>query len=187
MPSQKDTPVTNLERALPPAARTHVRERRHGGPAQPNNAPAPDHFVAVIDRAHLRLYHLREPETGGAVQFELAEAFDFPAGHLGYTDRDTDQAGRFPGAQGRGGGGSIDERLPMQNEQERRLAADLAEHLERFLKDRPDATWDYAAGPGLHHAVLDNLSPGTRNRLGVAIVKELIHQTPIQLRSELGL
>jgi hypothetical protein len=187
MPSTRDTHITNLDRALPPAARTHVREQRHGGSAQPNNAPARDHFVAVIDRAHLRIYHLHTPETGGPVQFELADAFDFPAGHLGYTDRDTDQAGRFPGAVGRGGGGSIDERLPMQAEQERRLAADLAEHLERFLRAHPEATWDFAAGPGLHHAVLDNLSPPVRVRLGVAVVKELIHQTPVQLRSQLGL
>lgn len=178
--------LTNLDRALPPAERSRVRAERRGGSPQRAIAPPPDHFMAVIDRAHLRIYRVREPATGGSTQFELAEAFDLIAGHQQYTDRDTDQAGRFPGAQGRGGGGSIDERLPMQTEQERRLAAELAGHLQRFFGMHADATWDYAAGPAIHHAVLDRLPPAIRGRLGVTLVKELAHQTPAQLRAHLG-
>lgn len=173
--------LTNLDRGLPPAERSRVRAERHGG-----SAPPPDHFMAVIDRAHLRIYRVREPATRGSTQFELAEAFDLIAGHQQYTDRDTDQAGRFPGAQGRGGGGSIDERLPMQTEQERRLAAELAGHLQRFFGAHANATWDYAAGPTIHHAVLERLPPAVRSRLGVALVKELVYQTPAQLRTHLG-
>jgi hypothetical protein len=138
------TAAAHVERPLLPAGRSALAE-------------APDHFVAIIDRAHLRIYHLRDPENGGPVQFELAESFDFPAGHRGYLDRD------------------------------RWLAVELAEHLERFLREHPEATWDFAAGPGLHHSVLDDLSPSVRVRLGVAVVKELNHQTPAQLRSQLGL
>ena len=183
---RSETPVTNLERALPPAARTHVRDRRHGE-KRPAPAPgAPDHYVAVIDRAHLRIFRVHEPVGGGTVQFTLAESFDFPAAHLGYTDRDTDQAGRFPGAQGRGGGGSTDERLPMQSEQERRLTADLAAHLARFFQEHHRSTWDYVAGPAIYQTVLAGLPPAVRERLGVAIVKELIHHTPAQLRAHLG-
>lgn len=187
MPESKDTAVTNLERALPPAARRHVRDRRHGQ-EQPVPAPgAPDHYAAVIDRAHLRIFRMQEPAGGGTMQFELAESFDLPAGRRQYTDRDTDSAGRFPGAEGRGGGGSIDERLPMQSEQERRLVADLANFLARFFTEHQRATWDYAAGPGIHQAVLDRLSAPVRERLGVAVVKELVHHTPAELRAAFGL
>lgn len=187
MAKSKDAPPTNLETALPPAARTHVRDRRHGH-EQPALAPGnPDHHLAVIDRAHLRIFRVYEPVGGGTVQFELAESFDLPAGHRGYTDRDTDQAGRFPGAQGRGSGGSIDERLPMEAEEESRLAADLAGHLTRFFSEHHRSTWDYAAGPGLHQAVLDRLPPTVRARVGVAHIKELVHHTPAQLRAQLGL
>jgi hypothetical protein len=187
MSAQRDIHITNLERALPPAARTHVRDRRHGND-RPDPAPgAPDHYLAVIDRAHLRIYRVFEPVGGGSTQFDLAESFDLPGGHLGYTDRDTDQAGRFPGPQGRGGGGNIDERLPMQNEQERRLAEELADGLIRFFTEHYRSTWDFAAGPGLHQAVLDRLPEEIRNRVGLAVVKELPHQTPAQLRAHLGL
>lgn len=187
MPERKATPITELERALPPAARSHVRDRRHGHD-RPAPAPgSPDHYLAVIDRAHLRIFRLHEPVGGGSVQFDLVESFDLPAGHRGYTDRDTDAAGRFPGADGRGGGGSIDERLPMQTEEERRLAADLTAHLERFFTEHHRSTWDYAAGPGIHQAVLDRLPAAVRERLGVALVKELVHQSPAELRAQLGL
>lgn len=184
LPPQAVT-LTNLDRALSPQERHQARAARHGA-----NGGAvlviPDHFMVVIDRAHLRVYRVRELENSAPSQFELAESFDLPAGKQGYTDRDTDQAGRFAGsgAKGRkGGGGSIDERLPMKEEHERRLATELAEHLNRFLLAHPDATWDYAAGPALHRAVLDRLSAPSRSRLGIALVKELIHQSPAQLRA----
>jgi hypothetical protein len=183
-------PVTNLERALPPAERSRARAGRHGDNRQPGVAVPPDHYMAVVDRAHLRIYQVREPQGGGSTQFELAEAFDLIAGHQQYTDRDTDMAGRFPGGSGRqqtSGAGTIDERLPMQAEHERRVVGDLAGYLTRFFQEHPRATWDYAAGPGIHRAVLDRLPADVRGRVQVAITKELVHQTPAQLRTHLGL
>jgi hypothetical protein len=186
-------PVTNLDRGLLPAERSRVRAGRHGASRQSNGGDGsrpPEHYMAVIDRAHLRIYRVREPETGGSTQFELAQAFDLIAGHQQYTDRDSDMAGRFPGGGGRQlahGGGSIDERLPMQNEHQRRLVADLAGYLTQFFEARPGATWDFAAGPSLHHVVLERLPAKVRSRIEVTLVKELSHQTPAQLRAHLGL
>jgi hypothetical protein len=176
--------LNNLDRALPPAERRRARDRRQGSTRSREPLVIPDHFMAVVDRAHLRIY--RVDDLDGPPQFELAESHDLPAGQRHYTDRDTDQAGRFAGGGGRGrqgGGASIDERLPMRNEHERRLATELAGHLGRFLQEHGDATWDYAAGPAVHNAVLDRLPPAVRARLGLAIVKELVHQTPAQLRA----
>lgn len=184
-PLGKETPAaTNPDRAFPPAKHHRTRSVRTEADRMPKGTgPKPPlHFVAVLDRAHLHIYRLREDDEPARAQFELAESFELPAGREHYTDRDTDQAGRFRARIGPGGA-SIDERLPMQTEQERRLAAELADHLERFLVERSDATWDYSAGPGLHQAVLDRLSPSVRSRLEVALVKELVHQTPAQLRS----
>lgn len=183
-------PPTNLERALPPAARSQVRAARHGTKQSPGISAAPDHYMAVVDRAHLRIYLVRDPQWGGSTQFELAQAFDLIAGHQQYTDRDSDMAGRFPGGSGRAlasGGGTIDERLPMQNEHERRIIGDIADSLQRFLAAHPGATWDFAAGPAIHQPILDRLPKALRDRLGVALVKELVHQTPAQLRAHLGL
>jgi hypothetical protein len=178
--------LTNLDRALAPAERRQARAERTGRDRRPEDAEAsaPDHFIVVLGRAHLRIYAVRGGGRGARSQFELAESFDLHAGRQHYTGRDTDQAGRF---SARGPGGSIDERLPMQEEHERRLAAELAGHVAQFLAAHADAEWDYAAGPALHHAVLDRLPADVRARLAVALAKELVHQSPAELRIHFGL
>lgn len=182
-------PISNLDRALAPAERSRMREGHVRHNAQHGVAGPPDHYMAVIDRAHLRIYRVYTPRAGGSTQFELTESFDLAAGHQQYTDRDTDMAGRFPGGSGRqqgSGGGTIDERLPMQAEHERRLVAELAQHLTRFFTEHYRSTWDFAAGPGIHQAVLNRLPEPVRRRLEVTLVKELTHQTPAELRAHLG-
>jgi hypothetical protein len=144
--------------------------------------PPPEHYVVVLDRAHLNIYQVKDGDHATRVRFEPVEAMHLPAGRRHYTDRDSDQAGRF-GARIGPAGASIDERLPMQNEHERGLAADLAERLGRFLMEHDHATWDYAAGPALHRAVLDRLPPAARARLERALAKELVHQSPAELEA----
>ena len=73
-------------------------------------------------------------------------------------------------------GMSIDERLPMQEEEQRRQTKDLVETIETFLQPHPVATWDFAAGPEVHNAVLEALSPATRSRLHRALSKNLVNQ-----------
>jgi hypothetical protein len=176
---------TNLDRALSPSDRQQVRAIRREGNAEPESPPATlpaERFIAVLDRAHLRIYRVTDGDQSRRTHFELAESFDLPAGLQHYTDADTDQAGRF-GARGGPAGASIDERLPMKNEQKHRLAKELAKHLQQFLETRPQATWDYAAGPALHGAVLDRLSGDVRSRLDRALAKELVSHTPAELEA----
>lgn len=179
--------VSNLELTLPPGDKRRIRAARHaGGPSAALAAtPSPEHYVVVLDRAHLRIYHMREePGVLNEPQFELTESIDFPAGKRHYTDNDSDQAGRFNSmGQTRG---SIDERLPMQEEHQRRLLGDLAHFLNGFLSERPNARWDLAAGPALHHALLSALKPPVRVRLRQSVVKDLVHQSPAELRVHFG-
>lgn len=179
--------VSNLDHTLPPGAKRRIRaERQGGGPGQAvASIPAPEHFAVVLDRAHLRIYHMREePGVLNQTQFELTESIDFPAGKRHYTANDSDQAGRFSTmGQARG---SIDERLPMQEEHQRRILADLAHFLDGFLSERPNARWDLAAGPALHHALLSTLKPPVRARLRQSVVKDLVHQSPAELRTHFG-
>src|SRR5262249_54826780 len=116
---------------------------------------------------------------------EEVEALDFPAGRKAYTDRDTDMAGRFPGGQEVGGPSSmsIDERLPMQREENRRRARELAFILESFLEQRDEASWDFAAGPELNGAVLELLSPPVRRRLRRSVTKDLVNQRLDEVRA----
>ncbi|MBI2511449.1 MAG: host attachment protein [Opitutae bacterium] len=136
-------------------------------------------LVAVLNRASLRLFREDQPTGALGPHFTLIEAADFPEGHQPYTGNDSDFAGRF--SRGTGNGASIDERLPMQEEYERRNIAEIARELSRFLARHPGLAWDYAAGPGLHHAVLERLPAEQRARLDRAEIKDLTKIAPQEL------
>lgn len=156
-----------------------------------------EHYIVTLDQGHLRIYAERTSPEQLRPSLERVESMDFPAGREAYTDRDTDMAGRFqsskhqgaaPGAPGGNGVGrtgmSIDERLPMKNEANRRRAEQLAQEVEHFLASRPGASWDFAAGPELHRAVLERLSPPVRQRLRRAVAKDLVNQATSELRAQ---
>jgi hypothetical protein len=71
---------------------------------------------------------------------------------------------------------SIDERLPMQEEEERRQTRDLVQAIETFLQQHPAATWDFAAAPAVHNSVLERVSPPMRSRLRQSVAKDLVNQ-----------
>ncbi len=154
-----------------------------------------ENFIVTLDRGHLRIY-AEQREPGQTPRLDLVEAMDFPQGKKSYTANDSDVAGRFqsskqqtgaPGAPGGIMGGrtgmSIDERLPMKEEVERRNVRVIAEEVETFLKNRPDATWDFAAPPAVHNAVLENLSEETRARMRRALAKDLSNQSSEEVRA----
>lgn len=123
-----------------------------------------DHYIVTSDRGHLRIYAETRPPGQSSPGLAVVSAIDFPEGKYDYTDRDTDRAGRFPGAEGKSGGMSIDERLPMKREEERRTVRLIARELESFFATRPQATWDLAVAPTLYNAIAQTLSSGTRRR-----------------------
>ena len=152
-----------------------------------------EHYIVTLDAGHLRIYSEQREAGQFTPSLQQVEAMDFPAGRQNCTDRDTDMAGRFPSskrqAAGPGpilGGMSIDERLPMQREEERRRAKELAAELDAFFAGRPDATWDFAAGPELNGAVLELLSRGVRQRIKRSVTKDLVNQPTAGLRAYFG-
>lgn len=151
-----------------------------------------EHYIIVADQGHLRVFLRRRPTGQQTPSLQEVHAMDFPAGVRSYTDHDSDMAGRFQGSntQARGAGAptarmgmSIDERLPMQREEDRRGLENLVEAIDTFLQHQPDSTWDFAAGPALHHAVLDRLQPAMRQRLQRSVVKDLVHQPREELEA----
>lgn len=144
-----------------------------------------EHYVVTANQGHLRIFQRRQTPTQMTPAFDEVRAFDFPLGVAGATARDTDMAGRFQGARQQGNapgapiartGTSIDERLPMQREEHRRRIRDVAQALDSFFATRPGATWDFAAGPELHNAVLETVTPKTRAQLRRSVTKDLVHQ-----------
>ncbi len=154
-----------------------------------------ENFVVTVDRGHLRIY-AEHRAPGQTPRLDLVEAMDFPQGKKSYTANDTDVAGRFnsskhqsgaPGMPGGIMGGrsgmSIDERLPMKEEVERRNVKVIAEEVETFMRNRPNATWDFAAPPALHNAVIEALSEETRARMRRALAKDLANQSSEEVRA----
>lgn len=149
-----------------------------------------EHYVMTANQGHLRIFSRRQPPGQMTPAFDEIRAFDFPIGVKNYTDRETDMAGRFnsskhqmsaPGAPTARTGMSIDERLPMQREEQRRRIRDVAEMIDGFLSGKPAATWDFAAGPELHNAVLESVTPQTRRQLRQSVSKDLVHQPQTEL------
>lgn len=178
-------PASNLDRALPAGERAQARRGRQGKEGQSAPQPPPaEHFVVLADYASLRIFVEERAPGQRTPALRSLQTQLFPQGHENYSDRDTSQQGRFPNSGLRGGapGQGIDERLPMQREQERRLVSVVAAALGGFLRQHPNATWDFAAGPSLHRAVLDALEPRLRTNLRKALVKDLGKQPLSSLR-----
>lgn len=149
------------------------------------------HYIVIADHAHLRIFAEKKVLGQATPKLEEVYAMDFAQGKSSYTDNESDMAGRFQGSKQQGAspgspvartGMSIDERLPMQREVERRNLDDLARAIESFLAPRPDASWDFAAGPSSHNAVLERLAPQVRSRLRSSLPKDLVNQPITNLR-----
>lgn len=149
------------------------------------------HYLILADRAHLKIFSERSALGQTTPGLHEVHAMDFPEGRTPYTDNESDAAGRFnssnhqsraPGAPGARSGMSIDERLPMQREAERRHIENVSAAIDAFLSAAPNATWDFAAGPSSHNAILDKLSPANRARLRTSIAKDLVNQPLSGLR-----
>lgn len=141
-----------------------------------------DSIYVALDRSRLRVYREEIPlsPVEGREALKVVGSVDYPDGRTGYVGNETDVAGAFPPSGGHGH--SIDERLPLKEEHERRLATQLATSLEPVLQAYPHDTWHLAAGPGLLQPVLGRLSPSVRERLGRALEKNLAQLPAHELR-----
>jgi hypothetical protein len=151
-----------------------------------------EHYVVTADHGHLRIYAERKSPGQKTPALDQVEAMDFPQGKRSYVDRDTDMAGRFasskhqtpaPGSPTARTGMSIDERLPMQREESRRRAREIAAEIDAFLQQRPEASWDFAAGPELKGALLELVSQAVRRRLRRTLAKDLVNQRGEEVRA----
>lgn len=139
------------------------------------------HYILAFDRGHLRVYAETVVPGQSKPRLDIVEAMDFPAAKQNYTGNETDSAGRFPGSDGRTGGMSIDERLPLQGEELRREAGQIADQINQFFAERPQATWDLAAAPELYAAMIDDIAPDLRRRLKRVLSKDLVNHNPEDL------
>lgn len=144
-------------------------------------------FIITADRAHLRIYRYSQAPGQFTPSIQPVNALDFPEGKRSYSENDTDFAGRFQGSKGRPAGMSIDERLPMQEEQERRIADELASQIAAFMEKRPNSTWDLAAPASLRNELIEALPDSVQRRLDQVVSKDLVNVPPAELRAHFAL
>src|SRR5690349_8605427 len=104
-----------------------------------------EHYIVAADHGHLRVYIERHAPGQRSPGLEAVESMDFPLGKRSFADRETDMAGRFAGSNTQAAapgspmartGMSIDERLPMQREESRRRAREVAAQIDTFFRQR---------------------------------------------------
>jgi hypothetical protein len=137
-------------------------------------------FVVVLDRGHVRIYSEDQEPGWPKPVLRIEGAFDLVNGHASHTGRLAEKAGRFSGAHGPGG---APERLTMSEEEDRRVAEELARLINGFFHDTPGEPWDIAAPPVLCHMVLDRIEATHRSQLRRTVQKDLVKVPTASLKS----
>jgi hypothetical protein len=145
-----------------------------------------ERYIVAVNRGTVRIYEQSQPVGQTSLGLKSVLSLDIPGGRSRYQDTLTYQAGRHPSQPQQGGnfrGMSIDERLPGQQEHEKRAIEEVVREVEAFLSVHPNATWDFAAPAGVHQSVLEKIAPQYRNRIGRALTKDLTNMPPAELRT----
>ncbi len=137
----------------------------------------------VADRGGIKAYRVNETPNRGA-SLQLVQAFDITDAHGRYDDKLTDQAGRFPVADGNGRhANSIAERTALENETDRRIYKQLAEHIAEVVKREAAEGWSFAAPASIHSAVAELLPAKIRDRVVEHVKSDLVKIEPAKLTS----
>lgn len=168
-----DTPVE------PPVLACGMKPSVYSPPA--SGLATADRYVILADRSHLKVYQESALPTQQTPTMTLINAVDFPSGRADYTDRESDKASQFPRSKVAPGGGSNDERLPMQRERDERIAEEIAMRIENFLAKHPETSWVYAAGPDMHRPILQRIHSRFLKRLQGSVQKDLANLPPAEL------
>ncbi len=143
------------------------------------------HYIAVADQAHLRIFEEHREIGQMTPGLDEVYALDFPqakGGHI--TDvthfpghsQDTEQEDFSPGESTDDAGMAIGAHPPLRRGMGRRNLDDIADALGAFLVSHPEASWDFAAGPSAHNAILERLPAGLHDRLRRSLPKDLVKQ-----------
>jgi hypothetical protein len=145
-------------------------------------AMTPTSLVVVADRGSLKAYRVDETPTRGP-SLHLVQAFDTTDAHGKLSDKVTDSAGRYA-ADGAGAhpGASIAE-TKLENEIDRRIYKELADHIAKLVKSNGTSGWSFAASAEIHKAIVDLLPNDVRNRIVEHVKSDLVKIEPAKLRS----
>ncbi|MEO5718552.1 MAG: host attachment protein [Chthoniobacterales bacterium] len=143
----------------------------------------PTSLIVVADRGGLKAYRVNQTPTRGA-SLQLVQAFDITDAHGRYDDKLTDQAGRFPVADGNGRhANAIAERTQLETETDRRICKQLAEHITEVVKREAADGWSFAAPASIHATVTELLPASLQTRVVEHVKSDLVKIEPAKLAS----
>ncbi|CAN5600520.1 hypothetical protein BH18VER2_BH18VER2_09950 [soil metagenome] len=143
----------------------------------------PTSLIVVADRGGIKAYRVNQTPTRGA-SLQLVQAFDITDAHGRYDDKLTDQAGRFPVADGNGRhANAIAERTQIETETDRRICKQLAEHITEVVKREAADGWSFAAPASIHATVTDLLPVPLQTRVVEHVKSDLVKIEPAKLSS----
>jgi hypothetical protein len=139
-----------------------------------------EHYIVTIDRGHLRIFAESKATGRRTPRLEVVEAMDFPSVTNSSAEDDaSNDDGSFDARPRR----AFSERGSHRGSEARRNLELIAMELDTFLQNRPEASWDFAAAPSLYRAVIDELTPPTRQRLRRVVPRTMINQRADEVRA----
>ncbi len=128
-------------------------------------------LIAVMDLGCFKVYRVTRDDLASSDHLELIDRYDPERAHSKFSDRVTDQAGRFPGNASHGSM-SQGENHNSTQEIRRRLLKELTSRLTHLLHQEKCDSWYLSASKEIHPRVLEALDPALRSRLRVDIAAD---------------
>ncbi len=140
-----------------------------------------DTIIILANLGRLKAYRVVETPTRGP-KLELVEDMNFTEAHGRFSEKVTDQSGRFPMAKGSGPPlttqQSTYEALPTLAENERRLTRLVAKEIGIILERERTEQWYFAANAEIHDAILEGVEPALVERIVRDIHADLVKTPP---------
>ncbi|MEZ5405212.1 MAG: host attachment protein [Verrucomicrobiia bacterium] len=142
-------------------------------------------LIITTNLGHLKVYQVEKEMGQSTPTVRLVQELNFPDAHRHYDDMVTDQAGRFPIANGANSSAmAIGEENDFEIEVKRRLIDQIVINMEKFLHNGQGAKdWNFAAPSAINHAILEKLPVTMKQKLRKNLDKDLTKIPPLKVLS----
>ena len=135
-------------------------------------------LLIVTDLGLLKAYLVEQAPEYQSPVFHEVRAEDFPNQHSRFSNRDTDQAGRFPsGKTGMAHGERHEEEKQAKHAQARLVAATVSE----VAHSEPDCDIYFAAPKTISHELMELLESGVSQRISKNLALDLVKEPVLKL------
>jgi hypothetical protein len=141
-------------------------------------------LVLVTDFGGFKAFRLENDHPHSSPRLELLEEYTDTEAHRRLVEQVSDSAGRFPrrtGARGATGAMSDGERHNIQLEKRKRGVRNLAGRINSLMQDPQVEQCFLAASREIMNPLLQQLSPGSRSKIGMNIPADLMKASKVEL------